>query len=99
MVARVWKGETRATDLDAYTKLLEDTGRADALATAGNRGVQILRRVVADRAEFVFVSLWESLDAIRGFAGPDLERARYYSEDERYLVSFPEYVEHYEVVD
>jgi len=54
---------------------------------------------VGDRAEFVFVSLWESMDAIRAFAGPDLERARYYSEDEAYLVSLPEYVEHYEVVD
>jgi len=44
------------------------------------------------------VSLWDSLDAIRGFAGDEPERARYYPEDERFLLALSPGVEHFEVV-
>lgn len=99
MIARVWKGETKASDADAYTEVLERTGRAEALSTRGNRGVQILRHAGAERATFVFISFWDSMDAVRAFAGDAPERARYFDEDERYLLGFPETVEHYDVVD
>ena len=65
MIARVWRGETRAEAGDAYAAYLERTGAAECRGTPGNRGVQVLRRVVGDRAQFVFISFWESWDAIR----------------------------------
>jgi heme-degrading monooxygenase HmoA len=59
--------------------------------------VQVLRRTEAGRTHFLLVSLWESWDAIRAFAGEDVERARYYPVDEEYLLEMEPRVTHYEV--
>ena len=98
MIARSWDGETRAQDGDEYVEYLRRTGVADLTSTVGNLGVFVLRREEGDRACFRLVSLWESMDAIKRFAGDDPERARYYPEDERFLLALPPGVEHYEVV-
>lgn len=98
MIARSWAGATRAEDGDAYLEYLHRTGFAEYRATPGNRGVLALRRVAGDRAEFLLLTLWESEEAIRRFAGDDIARAVFYPEDERYLVARDERVRHYEVV-
>ena len=98
MIARSWGGATRAEDGDAYLEYLHRTGFAEYRATPGNRGVLALRRVAGDRAEFLLLTLWESEEAIRRFAGDDIARAVFYPEDERYLVARDERVWHYEVV-
>lgn len=97
MIARIWRGATREADADAYLKYVDGTGGNAARSTAGNRGVQILRRIRDGRAEFVFISFWDSLDAIRRFAGAEPERAVFYPEDERYLVEAGPTVEHFEL--
>ena len=56
----------------------------------------VLRHDEPDRTEFVFLSLWESMDVIRGFAGEEVERARYYPEDHDFLLSLEPTVRHYE---
>jgi hypothetical protein len=58
--------------------------------------VLVLRRDETDRTEFIFISLWESMEVIRGFAGDDVERARYYPEDRDFLLSLEPTVGHYE---
>jgi heme-degrading monooxygenase HmoA len=98
MIARTWRGVTRAEDADAYLDYLHQTGLAEYRKVAGNRGVLALRRVANDQAEFLLVSLWESEQAVRHFAGPDIDRAVFYPEDERFLVSRDDHVTHYEVV-
>lgn len=98
MIARVWRGQTRAEDADRYLDYLRRTGLADARATPGNRGVQIQRRIVDGRAEFVFVSFWDSMDDIRAFAGENVHVARYYPEDEQMLLTMPPYIDHFDVV-
>lgn len=98
MIARIWRGRTPASKADSYLDLLRKTGVKDYLATPGNLGVQILRRIEGDRAEFVLISRWESWDAIRQFAGNDYERAVYYPEDKEYLLEFEPRVLHYEVL-
>jgi hypothetical protein len=50
-------------------------------------------------AHFLLISLWESWNAIRSFAGEDIERARYYPQDAEYLLELEPKVTHYEVVD
>jgi heme-degrading monooxygenase HmoA len=96
-IARVWRGVTRAARADEYLDYLNETGVAACRATEGNLGVRIMRRVDDGHAEFVFVSLWESFDAIRRFAGDDYERAVYYPEDEGFLLELEPNVAHYEV--
>ena len=97
MTARVWRGATSAADGDAYAAYLADTGVRDYRKTPGNRGVLVLRQQADDRARFTVVSLWDSLDAIRAFAGDEPERAVFYPEDDRFLVERDLTVNHYEV--
>jgi heme-degrading monooxygenase HmoA len=98
MIARVWRGATRADDAEAYLAYLGRTGHAGYRRVAGHRRTITLRRIVGDRAEFVLITLWDSLDAIRGFAGTDLERAVFYPDDDRYLVEREARVGHFDVV-
>jgi heme-degrading monooxygenase HmoA len=97
MIARIWSGAVRSEDGDAYAAYIGETGLAGYVATPGNRGAWLLRREVDDRTEFVTFTLWDSLDAIRAFAGDDVESAVYYPEDDRYLVERDVRVKHYEV--
>ena len=97
MIARVWRGHTRSEDAEAYGAFLERRGFADYRETPGNRGAFLLRRVGEGTAEFILISYWDSLDAVRRFAGPDAERAVYYPEDEHYLLGKEPRVTHYEV--
>jgi heme-degrading monooxygenase HmoA len=97
MIARIWRGRTAAVKSEEYLAYLQRTGLPDYAATEGNRGVFVLRRVDGDHAEFLLMSLWESWDAIRRFAGEDVERAVYYPEDDDYLLGRELKVEHYEV--
>lgn len=98
MIARIWHGVTPATKSEAYLDYLNRTGVADCRATEGNRGVIVWRRIEDDAAHFLFVSLWESEDAIQRFAGADVEKARYYPEDEQFLLELEPAVQHYEVL-
>lgn len=98
MIARTWHGRVRAADADAYHAYLLRTGVPDLQATSGNRGVYVLRRLAGDEAHFLLISLWESLDAIRAFAGDPVEQARYYPDDARYLLELTPTVTHYEVL-
>jgi len=97
MIARIWRGRVRANDLARYARYIAGTGISDYKTTPGNCGAFFLSHVNGDVAEVITLSFWESLDAIRLFAGDDVTRARYYPRDERYLLDFPERVEHYEV--
>ena len=99
MIARIWRGVVRSADADDYAVYIRETGFAEYGETAGNRGAWMLRRDEGERTEFITYSLWESYDAIRGFAGDDIEVAVYYPEDERYLVEREDTVRHYEIVD
>ena len=99
MIARIWRGWTAREDADAYVQYMEEIAAPDSLGTPGNRGFSVLHRADGDREEFLTISLWESLDVIRAFAGDDIERAVFYPEDDRYLIDRDEHVTHYEVVN
>ena len=97
MIARIWFGRTRAEHFDEYARYVEGTGIRDLSATAGNLGAFLVRRMVHDEAEFGVISFWESLDAIRSFAGDEIDVARYYPDDSRFLLELAPKVEHYEI--
>ena len=99
MIARLWHGVVPAAKGDAYAAYLRRTGVTECRATPGNRGVDVLRRTAGGATHFLFVSFWDSMDAIRTFAGDDVERARYYPEDREYLVELEPTVTHYEVLE
>lgn len=100
MILRRWTGRIRTADREAYRAYIEETGGSDYAATPGNLGFQMLFRDLADGVtEVTTLSWWRSSEDIHGFAGDDIEIARYYPEDDRYLVGERTcIVEHHEVV-
>jgi heme-degrading monooxygenase HmoA len=99
MIARIWRGASRAEDADAYAAYMGGTGGEALAATPGSRGVYMLRRILDDRAEWIMLSLWESEDAVKAFAGEDISVAVFYPQDERFLIERELTVDHFEVVD
>jgi heme-degrading monooxygenase HmoA len=98
MIVRMWRGRTRAERADEYFEYLKRTGVREYEATRGHRGVRVLRRVERGEAEFLVLSLWDSLDAIRRFAGEEFEKPVYYPEDEKFLLELEPRVSHYAVI-
>jgi heme-degrading monooxygenase HmoA len=98
MIARTWRGATKAENADVYLQYLHETGFHAFRDAPGNAGALGLRQIIDGKAVFLVVSFWESEDAVRAFAGEDIERAVFYPEDDRFLVDRDERVTHFEVV-
>lgn len=98
-IARVWHGITREADAQRYLQHIETKGLRAYCAIEGNLGAFALSRVSNGVAEFLVISLWDSIAAIQRFVGgEDISKAIYYPED-RQLLGFPEpKVVHYELV-
>ena len=96
MITRIWHGITKAKDADSYLNYIRETGLKDYLSTPGNISAKILRRKENEVCHFITISEWEDLESIQKFAGNDYEKAKYYPEDEKYLVEFEDKVNHYE---
>jgi heme-degrading monooxygenase HmoA/predicted enzyme related to lactoylglutathione lyase len=99
VIVRTWRGWTRAEDADAYVEYLQETGIPAYWATPGNRGAFILRRSDGDRTEFVILTFWSSLEAVKAFAGDDIDQAVFYPEDDRYLVDREVTATHFEAFE
>jgi heme-degrading monooxygenase HmoA len=100
MIARVWHGVVAAEKAEDYARYLADSDRGvrDYRRLPGNRGAYLLRRTDGDRVHFLLVSLWDSREAIAGYAGPDIERAQYFEYDRECLLDPDPLVTHYEVL-
>lgn len=98
MIARQWHGRVPTSKADEYYTYIERTGIADYRSTPGNRGVFVFRREEGDATHFLITTLWDSVEAIRRFAGDDYTVARYYPEDDEFLLEREPFVTHHDVV-
>ena len=98
MIARTWHGRVMTEKADAYLAHLKRTGLNEFRASPGNMGVYVLRRDDAGITHFQVITLWSSMDAIRSFAGGDPNRARYYAQDDEYLLEREPLTTHYDVL-
>lgn len=96
VVGRFWRGVTASEDADRYLEYLKETGVRECTATEGNLGALVLRRVEGEKAEFLFLSFWEDMEAIERFAGPNPARAVYFPMDSDFLDEMSPGVEHYQ---
>jgi heme-degrading monooxygenase HmoA len=95
-ILREWRAEIRRPLKQEYLDYVNTTGIAGYRAAPGNIGAVVATRDIdAERAEIVTLSWWKDESSIRAFAGDDFGRARYYPEDDRFLLTRPERVQHY----
>lgn len=99
MIMRIWHGHTKTSRSDDFFKYLMKTGVPWYRSLVGNRGVFVLRRTKGEKSDFLLLSLWDSVESIHQFAGPDIDKAIYnFSEDRDYLLELESEVAHYEVL-
>jgi hypothetical protein len=98
MIVRMWHGRVPTAKAPAYRAFLNARAIPDYRAVAGNVSVHILERPDGDVTHFITMTFWETLDVIHGFAGADIEIAKYYPEDADFLLEYEPTVVHYEVV-
>jgi hypothetical protein len=99
MIARTWHGRVPAARADAYYHYLRRTGLAEYASTPGNLGVWVFRRAEGEVVHYLLTTLWDSWQAIERFAGEERDRARYFPEDDAYLLEREPFVTHYEVLE
>jgi heme-degrading monooxygenase HmoA len=97
MIMRTWRGAVRAQDADRYLEHQAVTGVREYRETPGNLGVMVLRRPRGELVEVTTVSWWTSMEAVRGFAGDDPERAKFYPGDDELLAEKDLHADHFEV--
>ena len=98
MVLRVWRAYADASSADQYPRHLLEKVRPELEAIRGFRGLLLVTRHDGDEVEFVVQTLWDSLDAVRAFAGPEPDRAVVEPAAAAVLLRFDERVVHYEVL-
>jgi heme-degrading monooxygenase HmoA len=98
MIGRVWRGWTTAELAPRYVAHLRDETFPALAGIDGHDGAYALRRESGGEVEFVVLTLWRSLDAVRAFAGEDYELAVIEPEALRLLSRYDDRSEHFEVV-
>jgi heme-degrading monooxygenase HmoA len=97
MIARIWHGWAAPANADAYEELLRAEVLPGIHRIGGHRGAYLLRREAGDEVEFVTITLFDSMDAVRAFAGDDVEAAVVPPAARALLSHFDERSVHYEI--
>jgi heme-degrading monooxygenase HmoA len=98
MISRVWHGWTKRENADTYERMLRTTILPGIHRVAGYQGADLLRRNNGDEVEFVTITRFASMDAVRAFAGADYEIAVIHPEAEHLLTRYDARSAHYETV-
>lgn len=98
MIVRIWHGRVPSQKAALYRAFLNERAIPDYRSVPGNISVHVLERTDGSVTHFVTLTFWDSMPAIRSFAGDDVEVAKYYPEDRSFLLEFEPRVVHYEVV-
>jgi heme-degrading monooxygenase HmoA len=99
MIIREWRGRARRSQADAYPRHFRERVISELREVPGFMGAQLSRRDVDGGVEFLVLTQWQSMDAIRGFAGTEVDTAVVEPGAAAALVEFDERVRHYEVVE
>ena len=97
MIARIWHGSTRKEDADRYVAHLRQQLVPELSALDGYRGIQLLRRPREEVVDFIVTTFWDSMDAVRAFAGADTGAAVVAPAAQALLIQYDRHATHYEV--
>jgi len=98
LIARIWHGHTPVAKTEEYTKYIYEAGIKKIESIQGNRGCQLLRKVDGQYGDFTVISYWDSVEAIKRFAGEKYEETHNLPKDSEYLVDMEPHVKHLEVL-
>jgi heme-degrading monooxygenase HmoA len=98
MIARVWHGATKPEHADSYESMLKPELLPGLSKVAGYKGSYFLRRDLGHEVEFVTIIFWESLNALKAFAGENYEVSIIPEERKKYLSKHEDKAAHYEVI-
>jgi heme-degrading monooxygenase HmoA len=98
MIARFWTAKVAKAHAHIYTDHLKSQVLTTLRKVDGYLGAKLLERETSDGVEIVVITLWQSLDAIRKFAGPDLEKAVVSDDVVSLFLQYDQRVRHYNVV-
>jgi heme-degrading monooxygenase HmoA len=98
MIARLWHGYTKPENADAYQQLLIEKILPGIHRVKGYQGCQLLRQNGESEVEFITVTMWDSFDSIREFAGEDYQHGVVPIEARKLLERFDESSTHYESI-
>jgi heme-degrading monooxygenase HmoA len=96
VIARLWRGWAPNERAQEYEQHYREAVLPELRRVPGFKGARLLRRTAGDETEFVSMTLFDDLDSVRAFAGPDYEAAVVADEARDVLVRFDDHVVHYE---
>jgi len=97
-ILRLWQGRATVAKAQDYVRHASQTVFPQIRSLPGHRGAYLLRRPIGDGVEFTVLTLWDSMNAVRSFAGPDPEKAVVEPAARAALSDFDDTVTHYEVL-
>jgi len=97
MIARLWRGTATTAKADAYNRHFTTAVAPHLKDIDGHLGAYLLRREAGGQVEFLAVTLWDSIETIKKFAGPDPEVAIVEPEGRAALSAFDDFARHYDV--
>jgi heme-degrading monooxygenase HmoA len=97
-IARIFHGVTPESKKDSYFEYLRDNGLNKLISTQGNQGVYVLRRVESGKADFLVISLWDSYDSMKNYAGANVNKTVVLPKDKEFLEKVETTVNNYEIL-
>lgn len=94
----MWHGKVPASKAGAYREFLQGRAIPDYQSVEGNLSVHILERSEGAITHFITLTFWKDFESVKAFAGENVDTAKYYPEDQDFLIEFEPNVMHYEVV-
>ncbi len=98
MIVRLWHGRTSLSKADEYAEFMKERAAPDYASIDGLKKLYFLRRIESEAAHFLLVTLWDSMESVKRFAGEHPEKAKYYPEDDSFLLEKEETSALYELV-
>lgn len=96
MITRIWHGTTSLEHSNEYLEKMKSVALPDYRSTPGNKGAYILHRIEGGVAHFNMLTFWEDMDAVKKFAGEELEAPKYYAFDKKMLLELEDVSRNYD---
>ena len=98
MIGRIWHGWAAREDADAYQTMLNSDVLPGIHRIKGYRGAYVMRRTVGDEVEFMTMTIFENLDAVKQFAGNDYTKAVIHGPAKKLLRRYDEKSTHFDII-